>query len=187
MGNGLAPPVSWGGWVVLWRVRLLLDLVGPAVDAAELDDIGVAEVHERLRGLLAAIAAAAVYEDELVLVGQCVLGGGRHGVVRDEDGSGDVSFVVLGLRASVEDDVIVLGIHELLCGFGINLLVGVGVAAAVAVCVAVVTGRCAKAASEPGEGDNAREAYGIQECATVHVVPFSWACSISAYQEMSVT
>lgn len=77
-----------------------------------------------MRGLLAAIAAAAVYEDELALVGQCVLGGSRHGVVGDEDGAGDVALVVLGLRANVEDDVIVLGIYELFCGFGVNLLVG---------------------------------------------------------------
>ena len=47
-------------------------------------DVYKRQVHECLRGLLAAIAAAAVYEDELALVGQCVLGGSRHGVVGDE-------------------------------------------------------------------------------------------------------
>lgn len=49
---------------------LLFDLVRPVVDAAEFDHVGVAEVGEGLRGLLAAVAAAAVHQDELVLVGQ---------------------------------------------------------------------------------------------------------------------
>ena len=77
-------------------------------------------------------------------------------------------LVVLGLRANVEDDVIVLGIYELFCGFGVNLLVGARVAAvirsiasvAVAVAVAVAVGGLSKAASEPGEGDDAREGCG---------------------------
>ena len=78
----------------------------------------------------------------------------------DEDGAGDVALVVLGLRANVEDDAIVLGIHELFCGFGVNLLIGGGAAAVIRSIAAVAAGGRAKVASEPGEGDDAREGCG---------------------------
>lgn len=57
-------------------VRLVLDLVRPAIDSAEFDDIGVSKICERLGCLFAAIAAAAVHEDELVFVGERALCGG---------------------------------------------------------------------------------------------------------------
>ena len=82
-------------------VRLLLDFVGLAVDAAELDDIGVAEVCEYLRGLLAAIAALAIHEDELVFVQKDIPGFGGDAILRQKYGVGDVALVIFGLRASL--------------------------------------------------------------------------------------
>lgn len=85
-----------------------------------------ARADERLGCLLAAVAAAAVDEDELVGVGQRTRGILGNRVVGQQHGAGDVFLVVLGLRANVEDHVAVLGIHDLLRALGIDLLVGCG-------------------------------------------------------------
>ena len=39
----------------------------PVVDTAELHNVRVAQTHQLVRGLLAAVSAAAVYENQLIL------------------------------------------------------------------------------------------------------------------------
>lgn len=78
--------------------------------------------------------------------------------MRDEGGLGDVALVVFRLRAHVEDDVVLLGVHELLCRFGVDLPVGGGAAGVAS--AFILSGGCAEAAGESCEGDDARKGGG---------------------------
>lgn len=66
------------GSALLLDGALSLDVVWPAVDAPELDDVAVAEVGKCLGGQLAAVATAAVHEYELAFIGVRVFRSGRH-------------------------------------------------------------------------------------------------------------
>lgn len=66
------------GSALLLAVALSLDVVWPAVDAPELDDVAVAEVGKCLGGQLAAVATAAVHEYEPVFIGERVFRDGRR-------------------------------------------------------------------------------------------------------------
>ena len=62
----------------------------PVIDTAELYDICVAQLYQLFGRLLAAVAAAAVYQDQLLLVWQLRDVFGADGFVRDIDGAGDM-------------------------------------------------------------------------------------------------
>ena len=66
-------------------------LSGPVVDAAELNDIGIPQLDQLFRRLLASVAAAAVYQDQLLLVRQFRNGFGADGLVGKIDGAGDTA------------------------------------------------------------------------------------------------
>ena len=73
---------------------LFRHLIGPINDAAEFLDIRIPQLHQGLGCDLAPAAAAAVDQDQLVLVRQHPLCLFRDLVVGDLDGTGDVALVV---------------------------------------------------------------------------------------------
>ena len=62
----------------------------PAVDAAEFDDIRIAEGGQLVRRLLAAVAAAAVDENQLFPVGQLLGRCAANRLIGYIDGAGDM-------------------------------------------------------------------------------------------------
>ena len=66
-------------------------LARPVMDPAELDDVGITLLDQLFRSLLAAVDAAAVYQDQLLLVRQFRNGFGADGLVGKIDGAGDTA------------------------------------------------------------------------------------------------
>ncbi len=90
----------------------LFQFIGPIDDAAEFLDIRISQLHQCLGYDLAAAAAAAVDQDQLVLVRQHLLGLFRDLVVGDLNGTGDVALIVFLLRPGIEDHIPLLGVHD---------------------------------------------------------------------------
>ena len=78
----------------------------PVVDTAELHNVRVAQTHQLVRGLLAAVSAAAVYENQLILVRQFRDILSTDGLVGDVDCIRDVLVGKLLRSADIQDNVI---------------------------------------------------------------------------------
>ena len=65
-------------------------LTRPVIDAAKFHNVGVTQRHQLFRCLLAAVAAAAVYQDQLILVRKLRNLRRADGLVGDVDGAGDM-------------------------------------------------------------------------------------------------
>ena len=84
----------------------------PGVDAAELDDVGVSQGDELFRRLLAPVAAAAIDQDQLILVRQ------EGDVLRTDGlvGQQDCTWYMAGgkflCRAHIQDHIVFLRLHD---------------------------------------------------------------------------
>ena len=77
----------------------------PVIDAAELDDVGVTQLDQLFRSLLAAVADAAVYQDQLLIVRQFRNVFGADGLVGKIDGSGDMLLAVFLSSPHIQNDI----------------------------------------------------------------------------------
>ena len=102
----------------------LYDLACPAVDPAELHYIGVALLRQLLRCLLAAVAAAAVHQNQLVLVRQFGNFLTANGFIGNADCTGNMPRRVFFLRAYIQQDKAGFLLHQLGGLIGSNLPVG---------------------------------------------------------------
>ena len=76
----------------------------PVIDAAELDDVGITQLYQLFGRLLATVAAAAVYQDQLLFVRQLRNVFGADGFVRDIDGAGDMLLAVFLSGPNIQND-----------------------------------------------------------------------------------
>lgn len=79
-------------------------LARPVIDPAELDDVGITLLDQLFRCLLATVAAAAVYQNQLLLVRQFRNVLGADGFVRDIDGAGDMLLSIFLSSPNIQDD-----------------------------------------------------------------------------------
>ena len=77
----------------------------PAVDAAEFDDIRIAEGGQLVRRLLAAVAAAAIDENQLFPVGQLLGCCVAYRLIGHVDGTGDMPLGILRGCAHIQHNV----------------------------------------------------------------------------------
>lgn len=90
----------------------LFDGVWPSLDAAEFQDVGIAELGQGGGGNFTAPSAAAVDENHGLFVRQQ---GGRKlpgAAVGHENGTGDVAAVVFCLLPDIQDDAVLAGVHN---------------------------------------------------------------------------
>ena len=78
---------------------------GPTVDSTDLYNIGVAQLHQFFGCLLTPVTAAAVYQNQLILIRQfrnilCV-----DGFVGNIDRTGNMLFAIFLSSTNIEDDV----------------------------------------------------------------------------------
>ena len=84
----------------------------PVIDTAELYDICVAQLYQLFGRLLAAVAAAAVYQDQLLLVWQLRDVFGADGFVGNINRTGNMLFTILLSSPYIEDDVFGFLLHH---------------------------------------------------------------------------
>ncbi len=96
----------------------------PVIDTAELYDICVAQLYQLFGRLLAAVAAAAVYQDQLLLVWQLRDVFGADGFVRDIDGAWDMLLAVFLSSPHIQNDIATFLLHHGVGFFCVDLTVG---------------------------------------------------------------
>lgn len=77
----------------------------PVIDAAEFDDVGITLLDQLFRCLLAAVAAAAVYQDQLLLVRQLRDVLVTDGLVGNIDSAGDMLLAVFLRSPDIQNEI----------------------------------------------------------------------------------
>ena len=101
------------------RVAVILALTAgdgfsrPGVDAAEFQNVGVAQLGQLFGGLLAPVAAAAVDQNPLIFVRQLRDFSTADGLVGNADGPRDVAILKFRLGADIQQQEIPLCVHDL--------------------------------------------------------------------------
>ena len=89
------------------------NITRPVDNAAELVDICIAHIKKLLRGLLTAVSAPAVDQNDLVKVRQFLRPLRSDALVRNQDRAGDVPGIIFILAAHVHDHMSVILFHHL--------------------------------------------------------------------------
>lgn len=88
------------------------DLIRPVNNAAEVFDVGIAQINQFHSGLAAAVAGAAIDEDLSIEIGEFIRRLRANGLIWKQNRSINVTIPVFGRGANIDDDDVIAFIHN---------------------------------------------------------------------------
>ena len=110
--SDLADRIPEPSWRAQRGLGTVYGVAGPGVDAAEFCDIRIAEPDQFFGCLLASVSAAAVDQDQLLLIGQFGNFFCPDGFIGDIHGTGNMPFAEFSRCADVQNNVIAFFFHH---------------------------------------------------------------------------